>query len=186
MLQHATHVPIVALAESGPAVFVQPIIPYAFAFALGHAPVRATRIPLGKDVLIAVADGTRAPHAPNDWFAARVPVFPPVTGPVHVNGVRPGDTLEIDVIALEPDGLGSIGSLMVTIAVAGGGTERGAEPLQSTMPVGGAVRVKAQHPGGLISFGPVVMRHERAGDPRREPIAARLLVRCTVVASQGR
>ena len=124
MLQHAMHIPSVALAESGPAVFIQPIIPYAFAFALGHAPERASRIPLGKDVLIAVADGTRAPHDPHDWFAARVPVIPPVTGPVHVNGVRPGDTLEIDVIALEQDGPDLIGSLLVTIAVASGRTGR--------------------------------------------------------------
>ena len=184
MFQPATHAPNVALAESGPTGFIRPTIPYAFAFALGPTPVRDSRIPLGKVVMIAVADGKRALHDPHDWFAARVPVIPAVTGPIHVNGVRPGDTLEIDVIVLEPDGLGSIGSLLVTIAAASGRTARGAEPLQSTILAGGAVRVKAQHPGGLISFGPVVTRREGDGAPHGEPLAARLLVRCTVVASQ--
>jgi hypothetical protein len=185
MLHHATHGPNVALAEPGPTVFIQPIIPYAFAFALGHVPARAARIPLGKDVMIAVADGTCAPHDPRDWFAARVPVVPAVTGPLHVDGVRPGDTLEIDVIALEPDGPGAIGSLLVTIVGASERTGPGAKPLHATIPAGGAVRMKAQHPGGLIAFGPVLARQEGNGAPSGDPVAARLLVRCTIVASQA-
>ena len=185
MLQLATPASNVAGAGSGPTGFIQPTIPYVFAFALGTAPVLDPCILLGKVVTIAVADGRRAPHALQDVFAARVPVIPAVTGPVRVTGVRRGDILEIDVIALEPAVAGSIGPLFGTIAVAGGDAGRGAYPVQSTIPAGGSVRVTAQQPTGLISFGPVVARRESDGDQCGEPIDARMIVRCTVIQSQG-
>ena len=185
MLQPATHVPNVALAESGPTGFIQPTVPYVFAFALGHAPAMDTHIPLGKVVTIAVADGTRAHHDPHDWFAARVPAIPAVTGPVRVTGVRQGDLLEIEVIALEPNDPGSIGPFKVTVVVASGKAGRSVDPIESTIPVGGTVRVTAQHPSAWISFGPVVTKREHNGDPRGEPVAARMHVRCTVAQSLG-
>src|SRR5215208_2346991 len=118
MLQPGTQTTNVSIAEPGPTGFIQQTIPYAFTFALGNAPVLDTRIPLGKIVTVAVADGTRAEHAPHDLFARRVPVIPAVTGPVHIAGVRRGDILEIEVIALEANDPGSIGPLLTTIAVA--------------------------------------------------------------------
>ena len=64
MLQPATQTTDVSIAEFGPTGFIQQPIPYAYAFALGNAPVLDTRIPLGKIVTVAVADGRRAQHAP--------------------------------------------------------------------------------------------------------------------------
>ena len=185
MLQPAMHATNVSIDESGPTGFVQQPIPYAFAFALGNPPALATRIPLGKIVTVALADGTRAPHAPDDLFAKRVPVIPAVTGPVHVTGVRRGDILEIEVIALEPNGSESIDSLLVTIAVATRSSGPSADPVQSTIPVGGVVRFTAQQPGGLIQFGPVVVRRNCKADLCGGPRAARMRVRCTVIQAQG-
>ena len=185
MLQPASRTPNVSTAESGPTGFIQQTIPYAFAFALGHAPILDTRIPLGRIVTVAVADGTRAPYAPHDLFAERVPVIPAVTGPVHVTGVRPGDSLEIEVIALEANDSGSIGQLLATIAVASDGAGRGADLAHSTVPAGGIVRVAARQPGGLVLFGPVIATRNRNGDPRGDLVAARMMIRCTVVQTQG-
>jgi hypothetical protein len=185
MLQPATHTPNVFVAELGPTGFIQQTIPYVYAFALGAAPALDSRMPLGRIVSIAVADGTRPPHAPDDLFARRVPGIPPVTGPVHVTGVRRGDNLEIELIALEANASGSVGQLLATIAVAGGDPGRGADSVQTTIPVGGVVRMTARQPGGLILFGPVVTRRNRNGAPGEEPVAARMMVRCTVVQSHG-
>jgi hypothetical protein len=181
MLQPATRTPNVHIADSGPTGFIQPTIPYGFTFALGNARTLDTRIPLGKIVTIATADGTRAPHANQDLFAKRVPVIPPVTGPVHAPEVRRGDILEIEVLAIAANDAELIGPLLATIAVASGGAGRGADPVQSTIPAGGIMRLAAGQPGGLILFGPVVARRNRNGDPRGEPVAARMMVRCTVI-----
>jgi hypothetical protein len=185
MLQPARRTPNVSIAESGPTGFIQPTIPYAFAFALGNAPALSTRIPLGKIVTVAVADGTRAPHADLDLFAKRVPVIPPVTGPIHVPEVRRGDILEIEVLALAANDAEAIDPLLATIAVASGGAGRGAHLVQSTVPAGGIVRLAAGQPGGLILFGPVVARRDRSKDPREELVAARMMVRCTIIQAQG-
>jgi hypothetical protein len=185
MLQPATQTSNVSCAESGPTGFIQQSIPYAYAFALGNAPALDNRIPLGRIVTVAVDDGTRPPHAPDDLFARRVPVIPAMTGPVHLTGVRRGDNLEIELIALEANDSGSIGQLLATIAVASTSPGRGADPVQTTIPVGGVVRITAPQPGGLIRFGPVVSRLNPNGDPRGEPVAARMMVRCTVVQSHG-
>src|SRR5215213_8015638 len=91
MVHPATQTPDVLIAETGPTGFIQQAIPYVYAFALGTAPVLESRMPLGRIVSIAVADGTRAPHGPDDLFARRVPGIPAVTGPVLVTGVRRGD-----------------------------------------------------------------------------------------------
>src|SRR5215218_363580 len=185
MLQPAMHTNSISIVESGPTGFIQQNIPYAFAFALGNAPVLDPRIPLGKIVTIAVADGTRAPHAPHDLFARRVPVIPAVTGPVHVAGVRRGDILEIEVIALEANDSGSIGPLLATVAVANRNSQPRADAVQFSISAGGVVRITAQQPGGLIQFGPVVVRRDRGTDQCGEPVAARMMVRCTVVRTQG-
>ena len=185
MLQPAKRTPSVSIAESGPTGFFQQTIPYAFAFALGTTPVLDTRIPLDKIVTVAVADGTRAPHAPHDLFAKQVPVIPAVTGPVHVAGVRRGDILEIEVIALDANISESTGPLLATIAVAGDGAGRAADLVQSAIPAGGIVRMTARQPGGLVMFGPVVARRSRNGDPNGEFVSARMLVRCTVVEPRG-
>jgi acetamidase/formamidase len=184
MLQPAMHTNSISIVESGPTGFIQQNIPYAFAFALGNAPVLDPRIPLGKIVTIAVADGTRAPHAPHDLFARRVPVIPAVTGPVHVAGVRRGDILEIELIALEANGTESIGPLLVTIAVENRSSEPRANSVQSAISAGGVVRLPAQQPGGLLQFGPAVLTQGRQADARGEPVAARMRVRCTVIRPQ--
>jgi hypothetical protein len=185
MLQPTTHTPNVSIAESGPTGFIQQTIPYAFAFALGSAPVLDSRMPLGRIVTVAVADGRRAPHAPDDLFASRVPGIPAVTGPVHVTGVRRGDNLEIELIALEANDSESIDQLLATITVASGDPGRGPDSVQTTIPVGGVVQMTARQPGGLIQFGPVVARRNHNGDLRGDPVAARMIVRCTVVPSHG-
>jgi hypothetical protein len=185
MLQSATQTSDVSIAEFGPTGFIRQTIPYAFAFALGNAPVLDTRIPLGKIVTVAVADGGRAEHALHDMFAKRVPVIPAVTGPAHVAGVRRGDILEIEVIALEANDSGSIGPLLATVAVANRSSGPSADQVQSTISAGGAVRVTAQQPGGLILFGPVVAMRTPEADLCGEPVAARMMVRCTVIQAQG-
>jgi hypothetical protein len=185
MLQTATRSPNVSIAESGPTGFIQPTLPYAFAFALGATPPLNTRIPLGKIVTVAVADGTRAPHAPHDLFASRVPAIPAATGPVHVAGVRRGAILEIEVLSLAANDSAATGPLLATIAVASDGAGRDADRVESTIPAGGCVRLAARHAGGLVTFGPVVTRASRHGDPRGECMAARMMVRCTVIQSRG-
>ena len=185
MLQPAAHATNVSLAEFGPTSFIQQPIPYAFAFALGSAPVLDTRIPLGKIVSVAVADGRRAERALHHVFANRVPVIPAVTGPVHVAGVRRGDILEIEVIALEANDSGLIGPLLATVAVANWNSQPRADAVQFSISASGVVRITAQQPGGLIQFGPVVVRRDRGTDRCGEPVAARMMVRCTVVRAQG-
>ena len=185
MLQPATPTTDVFIAEFGPTGFIRQTIPYAYAFALGNVPVLATRIPLGKIVTVAVADGRRAEHALDDMFTKRVPVIPAVTGPVHVAGVRRGDILEIEVIALEANDSGSIGPLLATVAVTNTSSHPSAVPDQSSVSVGGVVRITARQPGGLIQFGPVVARRNRRAEQSEEPVAARMIVRCTVIRAEG-
>jgi hypothetical protein len=185
MLQPATRAPNVSFAESGPTGFIQQTIPYVYAFALGTAPVLDSRVPLGRIVTLALSNGRRARHAPDDLFARRVPGIPAVTGPVHVTGVRQGDNLEIELIALEANDSGSIGQLLATIGVVSLGSGQGADPVQTAISAGGIVRITAQQSGGLVLFGPVVARRNRNGDPCGEPVAARMMVRCTVVQSHG-
>ena len=185
MLQPATQSTDVSNVEFGPTGFIRQPIPYAYAFALGNAPVRATRIPLGKIVTVAVADGRRAKHALDDVFTKQVPVIPAVTGPVHVAGVRPGDVLEIEVIALEANDSGSIGPLLATVAIATKSSQSSVAPVQSSVSAGGVVRITAQQPGGSIQFGPVVARRNRREDLCEEPVAARMMVRCSVIETLG-
>jgi hypothetical protein len=185
MLQPATQSTDVSNVEFGPTGFIRQPIPYAYAFALGNVPVLNTRIPLGKIVSVAVADGRRAEHALHDVFAKRVPVIPAVTGPVHVAGVRRGDILEIEVIALEANDPGSIGPLLAAIAVANGSSRPGVNPVRSSISAGGVVRITAQQPGGLIQFGPVVARGNRRASLSPERVAACMMVRCTVIPAQG-
>jgi hypothetical protein len=185
MLSPATQTTEVSIAEFGPTGFIRQPIPYAFAFALGKDPVLGTRIPLGKIITVAVADGTRAEPALHDMFANRVPVVPAVTGPVYVAGVRRGDILEIEVIALEASDSGSIGPLLATVAVANRSSEPAADAIRSAISTGGAVRITAQQPGGLILFGPVVARRDRGTGQCGKSIAARMMVRCTVIQAPG-
>ena len=185
MLQAATQSADVSKIEFRPTGFIRQPIPYAYAFALGNVPVLNSRIPLGKIVSVAVADGRRAERALHHVFANRVPVIPAVTGPVHVAGVRRGDILEIEVIALEANDSGSIGPLLATVAVANRSSQPRADAVQFSISAGGVVRITAQQPGGLIQFGPVVVRRDRETDQCGEPVAARMMVRCTVVRTQG-
>src|SRR5215204_3866966 len=129
MFQRATHTLNVSIAESGPIGFIHQTIPYVYAFALGTASVLESCMPLGRIVTVAVADGRRAPHALDDLFARRVPGIPAVTGPVHVTGVRRGDNLEIELIALEANNSESVGQLLATIAVASGDPGRDPDPV---------------------------------------------------------
>jgi hypothetical protein len=185
MLQLTTRTTEVSIAEIGPTGLIRQTIPYAFAFALGDVPVLDTRIPLGKIVTVAVADGRRAEHDLRDEFAKRVPVIPAVTGPVHVAGVRRGDILEIEVIALEADESGSIGPLLANVGVANLSSRPGVDPVQFSISAGGVVWITARQPGGLIQFGPVVARRTPKADLCGEPVAARMMVRCTVIQAQG-
>ena len=100
-----------------------------------------------------------------------------------MTGVRRGDSLLLELIALEANDSRSIGQLLATVASAGVG--RGEDPVQTTIPVGGVVRITARQPGGLIQFGPVVARRNPTGDPRGKPVVARMMVRCTLVQSHG-
>ena len=185
MLQAATQSVDVTKIEFRPTGFIRQPIPYAYAFALGNFPVLDTRIPIGKIVTVAVADGRRAEHALEDMFANRVPVIPAVTGPVHVAGVRRGDILEIEVIALEANDSGSIGPLLATVGVANRSSQPGADAVQFSISAGGVVRVTAQQPGGLVQFGPVVAWGNRRADRCEEPVAACMMVRCTVIRTRG-
>lgn len=101
MLQLAPLAPNAPAAAPG-----EPILPnraYAYAFAFPATPLRTCEIIPGKIITVAVADGARAPHDSRNWFSVRTPAVPPVTGPLRVAGVSPGDTIEIDLLALEPD-----------------------------------------------------------------------------------
>jgi hypothetical protein len=96
-----------------------------------------------------------------------------------------GDILDIELIALEANDSGSLGPLLATVAVANRSSGPSADPVRSTISAGGVVRIIAQQPGGLIQFGPVVPRRDRRADLYGEPVAARMMVRCTVIQSQG-
>jgi len=168
----------------GPRKFISPNLAYAFAFAFPAAPLQSSTIGVGEIVTIAVADGTRAPHDPGDWFAARTPARPAATGPLPIGGVSLGDMLEIEVLALEPEDPALAAPLIVTIFVMGGEAGHGPALAQFAMSAGGVVRFRAWWAGGLVSFGPVCARDERSRESGWHPVAARVTVRCMVERSR--
>jgi hypothetical protein len=162
---------------------IRPPRPFVFAFALGDRGIVADRIVPGETVAIAVSDGRRPPRDPQNWFAMRVPATPPVTGPISVAGVRPGESIEVEVLALEPEDPIRTSSLRVTISVARDAAAHELAPVQVVIPAGGMVRLPTSHPGGLISFGPVLA--DMARNDTEIFVPARVTVRCTVVPRQG-
>ncbi|MDF3040791.1 MAG: Acetamidase/Formamidase family, partial [Thermomicrobiales bacterium] len=100
MLQFAT--PVTVVSPAGPRQFVRSAPPFVFAFAMGGAPTRPERIVPGEITVIEIADGACRSSRQDDWFAARVPAIPAAAGPLRVCGAAPGDTLELEVLALEP------------------------------------------------------------------------------------
>jgi hypothetical protein len=178
MLQTTT--PPSPIAAEGPRTLIQPQIPFAFAFALGDSPSLAERLIPGKFTTIAVTDGSRSPSARDDWFGARIPAAPPVTGPLHVAGVRAGDVLDVGVIGVEPVDPAITDPLLVTIAIATGETGRSLGLVQTAISAGGVARFIAQRAGGLLSFGPIVRRSDPDGDQSPNPVAALVTVRCSI------
>jgi hypothetical protein len=166
--------------RAAPLRCIPPGLPYAFAFALGSAPPLAARIVLGEVTLIDVTSGTDGSHGRDDWFAQRVPAIPPVTGPVRVAGVSPGDMLDVEVLAIEPGDAAMGVPLMVTIAAATGDAGRGPDVVQAAVPDGGVVRIAARRREGLLSFGPVLAGRQTGGDLLWTPVAARVSVRLSV------
>jgi acetamidase/formamidase len=162
---------------------IRPPRPFVFAFALGDSGIVADRIIPGETVAIAVSDGKRPPQDPQNWFATRVPTTPPVTGPISVTGVRPGELIEVEVLALEPEDPIRTSCLHVTISVARDVTAHQLGPVQVVIPAGGKVRLPSSHPGGLLSFGPVLA--DMASNDTEILVSARVTVRCTVVPRQG-
>ncbi len=175
---HASPARGVPLATDGPHHMLLPQRPYVFAFALTHPPVRAERINLGEPVTVVIADGARQPHEPHDWFTARLPAIPPVTGPLHVTGVSPGDTLEIEVLTI-----GAVGPMpaplrRLTVTVTGRPSEA-SDPAPVTIPVGGVARIPVHRQGGMLTVGPVVASN--GADDVGVPIAANVTLRCSVM-----
>lgn len=166
-------------ALDGPRRAIWPHRPYVWAFALGEAPAPRDPIPPGEEVVVAVADGRRPPHAPDDWFTMRVPTIPSVTGPISVAGVRAGDLLQIAIVALAPENAPEHRSLRVTLT---GSPSRAPGSTQVMVPPGSVVRLPASRAGGPFSVGPVLADAED-GDVG-VPIAARVTLRCTLVSSR--
>ncbi len=176
MLQIAT--PMTSVSPAGPRQVVQSAPPFVFAFAMGGAPARPERIVPGEITVIEIADGACRSSQQHDWFAARVPAIPAVTGPLWVSRVVPGDILEIEVLALEPRDEASDTLLTVAIGVAGSGVGPNRTP--AVIPAGGVLRIAAEHPGGLVTFGPVVPASPISGERHGEPLAAFVTIRVAV------
>ena len=162
---------------------IRPHRPFVFAFALGDSGIVADRIVPGETVTIAVSDGKRPPLDPQNWFAARIPTTPPITGPISVAGVRPGESIEVEVLAVEPEEPIRTSCLRVAIAVVGDATAHKLGRVQVVIPAGGMVRLPANRPGGLVSFGPVLA--DVASNDTEIPVPARVTVRFTVEPQSG-
>jgi hypothetical protein len=172
-----------AFTANPPGKLIRPQQPFVFAFALGDSGTVADRIVPGEIVAIAVSDGRRPPLDPQNWFATRVPTSPPVTGPISVTGVRPGESIEVEVLALEPEEPISTRCLRVAISVARDATAQALGPVQVVVPARGMARLPTSHPGGLVSFGPVLA--DMASNDTQVLVAGRVTIRCTVVPQRG-
>jgi hypothetical protein len=160
-----------------PGKLIGPRLPFAFAFALGDNPAPAAAIPSGEVVDIAVHDGTRSTVDRQDWFGARLPGAPAVTGPLTVPGLLPGDRIEVEVLTIATEDPTATGPLRVVLAVAGSGPAGEQSPVRVLVPVNSAVRLKARRAGGWLSIGPVLARGPEGGDWRA--VTARVRIRCT-------
>ena len=163
--------------RDAPRKLLWPPVRYVYAFALADAPAHPERIALGEPISVVVPAGTRTVHDPNDWFTARVPAIPPVTGPLHIAGIGPGDTLQVTVLAIDAtDPKAPPPVLTVTIA---GSLGNGSDRVQIAIPAGGMARVPVRRPGGLLTAGPVLAAPE--GGEATIPAAATVTLRCTRV-----
>jgi hypothetical protein len=180
MLQFAT--PVTVVSPAGPRQFVRSAPPFVFAFAMGGAPTRPEPIVPGEITVIEIADGACHSSRQDDWFAARVPAIPAMTGPLRVSGVAPGDILEIEVLALEPRDVASDTLLTIAIGVAGGGV---GPDRTSAIPAGGLLRIAAERPGGLVTVGPVILAHQISGERIGVPVAAFVTIRVAVAPPRG-
>ncbi len=176
MLQITT--PITSVSSAGPRQFVQSAPPFVFAFAMGGAPTRPERIVPGEITVIEIADGACRSSQQDDWFAVRVPAIPAATGPLRVCGAAPGDTLEIEALALEPRDAAADSPLTVAIGVGGRGD--GQDRTQAAIPAGGVLHMAAGRPGGLVIVGPVVPASPISGERLGAPIAAFVTIRVAV------
>lgn len=177
MLQSA---PPTSLAPGDvPEKLIGPRSPFVFAFALGDAPILPQPITSGEVAEIAVHHGAPSSLADCNWFAARMPAIRPVTGPLAITGVRPGDRIELEVLTVECEDPAITGPVRVTVAIAGSEAGHADGPVQVMVPASSAVRLKAGRPGGLLSIGPVVSRQPKTRS--WQAIAARVRIRCTVL-----
>jgi hypothetical protein len=194
MAQLTTIAPTPVAVE--PEQIIRPRIPFAFAFAVPEFGSHAEQICQGEVTVIEITDAEQicqgevtvieitdgSPHAydSSDWFASRVPPVPPMTGPVHVVGVRQGDIVHVEVLAVAPDDPELAAPVLVSLATTIGGTGHGRNAMRAAAFAGELVRLSALHPGGLLTIGPVVARQERGGDRTWAVIAALVTIRCLV------
>jgi acetamidase/formamidase len=163
--------------RDAPRILLWPRFPYVYAFALVDSAAHAERIALGELISVIVPAGTLPIHDPHDWFASRVPVSPPVTGPLHIAGIDPGDTLQVAVLAIDAaDPM--IPPPALTVAITGR-LGSGSDPVQIAIPAGGMARVPVRRPGGLLTVGPVLAAPE--GGDATIPVAGTVTLRCTCV-----
>jgi hypothetical protein len=181
MLQFAT--PVTVVSPAGPRQFVRSAPPFVFAFAMGGAPTRPEPIVPGEITVIEIADGACHSSRQDDWFAARVPAIPAMTGPLRVSGVAPGDILEIEVLALEPRDAVASTPLTVAIGVAGSGVRP--DRAHAAIQAGGVLRMAAERPGGLVTVGPVIPARPISGERTGAPVSAFVTVRVAVSPPRG-
>lgn len=171
------------LGASGLEQGIRPEHPFVFEFAAPDTTMSKARITPGVVASVQVAGPTRGGWDADDWFAARTPAIRPVTGPIFVAGVAPGDILEIELLFLEPRAQPASAPFLATITVASGRT--GGDALQVAIPAGGLVRIPAQRPGGLISIGPVHSGQQLDRERACMPVPACLSIRVTIVQPIG-
>jgi acetamidase/formamidase len=150
---------------------------------MGGAPTRPERIVPGEITVIEMADGACRSSQQDRWFAVRVPAIPAATGPLRVSGVAPGDTLQFEVLALEPKNAASSARLTVAIGVAG--SEGNRDRTQAAIPAGGVLHMTAKRPGGLVTFGPVIPAGPISGEGAEAPVAAFATVRVAISPPRG-
>ena len=168
--------------RDAPRKLLWPRLPYVYDFALANAPAHTERIALCEPFSVVVADGTRAPHDPDDWFARRVPAIPPVTGPLQIAGIGPGDTLRVAVLALDAADLMLMPPPMLTVAIAGS-RGNGSDSAQVAIPAGGIASMPVLCPGAQLTVGPVLVGPEDGAVDIS--VAATVTLRCTCVQPQG-
>jgi hypothetical protein len=181
VLPIADPAPVAPPAQPKPAI--RPALPFIYTFAVGDTRTPVACVVPDEIARVDVSDGACRPPDASDWFAARTPAIPPVTGPLRVPGVAPGDILNVEVLEIEPHGVTQLTPLALVVQAAP--SAAGHQGVQATIAAGQSASVSALQPGGLLFIGPVFAQGREIGSGIAPSIAATVSIRVTVSRPPG-